>query len=145
MRFKGMSRSHLFLIELIVVILFFSSASVITVQVFIKAFQLSERTTALNGAMLTVQTAAETDKTVSFQDIDTSKKTVCFNEDWEAVDPAEATYTITSNVTLDERSAGTMAVYDYTAASGGKTIYQLQAKRYYPGEMRSNASPSEVN
>lgn len=145
MRFTGMSRSHLFLIELIVVILFFSAASIITVQVFIKAFQLSESTTALNGAIIAVQTAAETDKTVPLEDIDTIKKIVCYNADWESVDADEAVYTVTSDIILDERLAGTMAVYEYTSAAGGKTIYQLQVKRYYPGEMILDASPSEVN
>lgn len=145
MRAKGMTRSHLFLIELIVVILFFSFASAITVQVFSKAFQLAEKTTALNGAIMAVQTAAETDKAAPFADIDTAGNTVSFNSDWGAADPADAIYTMISEVTLEEKQAGTMVVYHYTVSSNEETIYQLQAKKYYSGESVLSVSPSEVN
>ena len=144
MKFKGMSRSHLFLIELIVVILFFSFASVITVQIFSKSFQLAENTTALNGAVMAVQTAAETDKTILFKNIDPSEKIIYYNKDWKITDRANSVYTLTSDVTMEEKWAGTMAVYNYTMSSDDKTIYQLKTKKYYSGETTST-SPDEVN
>lgn len=146
MQFRGMSRSHLFLIELIIVILFFAFSAAIAVQVLSKAHELSQSATALNGAVLAVQTAAETDKTVRLQDIDTSQRTTAyFNEDWEIAEPAGAVYIMTSDVALEEREAGTMAVYSYSVASDNKVIYQLQSKKYYSGEALSAASPDEVN
>ena len=145
MNYKGMSRSHLFLIELIVVILFFAFASVITVQVFSNAFQLDDDTTTLNGALTAVQTAAEMDKTIAFNDIDPSGKTLYFNKDWNVTNPADAVYTIKSEAELVKQQSGTMAVYNYTASSGDNVIYRLQAKKYYSGKTAADGSANEVN
>lgn len=154
--FQGMSRSHLFLMELIVVILFFAFAGAITVQVFAKAHELARDTEALNGAILAVQSAAETDKTAAFGEISASRKSIYFDVDWKVTDSAGAVYVLTSEVALEERPAGAMAVYHYTvtyggaadaavyaeaapkkagAATGDKIIYELDAKKYYPGEV----------
>lgn len=145
MQFRGMSRSQLFLIELIVVILFFSFSVAIAVQVFSKAHELSQSSAALNGAVLAVQTAAETDKTVRLQDINTKQNTVYFNEDWEIAEPAHAVYIMTVDVTLEEREAGMMAVYNYSVTSNDEVVYRLQSKKYYSGETLNTASPNEVN
>lgn len=146
MQFRGMSRSHLFLIELIIVIVFFAFSAAITVQVFSKAHELSQSASALNGAVLAVQTAAETDKAAPLKSIDTSQRnTVYFNEEWEVAEPAGAVYTMTSDVALEAREAGTMAVYTYSVTSDGKVIYRLQSKKYYSGEALNAASPDEVN
>ncbi len=145
MKNRGMSRSHLFLIELIVVILFFSFAGVITVQVFSKAFQLAEGTTALNGATIVVQTAAETDRTRSLEEFIPSQNIVYYNKGWEVTNPSNAAYTMTTDATLEERWAGSMAIHHYTVTSGDKIIYQLLTKKYYSGNAALEASPSEEN
>ena len=106
MQFRGMSRSHLFLIELIIAVLFFSFAGAITVQVFSRAHDLAESTTALNGAVIAAQTAAETDKTALFENIGAARDTVYFNRDWEITKKPEAVYNMTSDVNLEEREAG---------------------------------------
>ena len=144
MKYKGMSRSHLFLIELIIVILFFSFASVISLQVFSKSYDIANDTTALNGALMAVQTAAETDKSISFRNLDTSREAVYFNKNWEISDPNDATYIMSSDVTFEDKWAGTMAVFDYTVTADNVIIYQLQTKKYYAGETLSSASPKEV-
>lgn len=201
--FRGMSRSHLFLIELIVVILFFAFAGAVTVQVFAKAHELAQDTEALNGAILAVQSAAETDKASSFEEIIASRESgalsgaavspkpgspsgamvlpepgalsgtgilrdpIYFDADWKETDPAGAVYTLTSEVALEGRPAGVMAVYHYTAAyaeadtadaayaddasadsakaasSGDNNIiYKLDTKKYYPGAMVSGPAAS---
>ena len=140
MKFKGMSRSHLFLIELIVVILFFSFASVIALQVFTKSHELANNSTALNGAIMTVQTAAETDKNTLLKNLDSSKRLIYFNKDWEITDSSDETYILTSTVTLEGKPAGTMAVFNYAVTADNKIIYQLQAKKYYSEETFSSAS-----
>lgn len=145
MQFKGMSRAHLFLLELVVIILFFSFAGAITVQVFSKAHALAQNTTALNEAVTAVQTAAETDKFLKLQDVTAGQKVLYFNENWEAADAGGAVYTVTSDVSLEARPAGTMAVYDYTASSGDGIIYQLQSKKYYSGEAAVQPPLDEVN
>ena len=145
MKFKGMSRSHLFLIELIIVILFFSFASVIALQVFTKSYEIANNTTALNGAIMAVQTAAETDRNTVFKDLKVAQEATYFNKDWEISDPSDATYIMTSNVKLEDKWAGTMAVFDYAIAADNKIIYQLQMKKYYSGETLTSASPKEVD
>jgi hypothetical protein len=52
---------------------------------------------------------------------------------------------VTSKVELIQQPAGVMAVYDYTASSKEKVIYNLQAKKYYSGETVSDGSGSGVN
>lgn len=189
--FRGMSRSHLFLIELIVVILFFAFAGAVTVQVFAKAHELAQDTEALNGAILAVQSAAETDKASSFEEIIASRESgspsgamvlpepgslsgagilrdpIYFDADWKVTDPAGAVYTLTSEVALEERPVGVMAVYHYTAAyaeadttnatyaddasadsakaassDDNNIIYKLDTKKYYPGAMVSGPAAS---
>ncbi|HML38573.1 MAG TPA: type II secretion system protein [Bacillota bacterium] len=147
---KSMSRSHLFLIELIVVILFFAFAGAVTVQVFAKAHELAHDTEALNGATLAVQSAAEADKAAQFGEIDASfdatkapadgasgmanaRAPVYFDADWRLTDPDGAVYVLTSEVVLEERPAGVMAVFHYAAASGNKIIYELDTKKYFRG------------
>lgn len=147
MQFRGMSRSHLFLIELIIAVLFFSFAGAITVQVFSRAHDLAESTTALNSAVIAAQTAAETDKTALFENIGAARGIVYFNRDWEITKKPEAVYNMTSGVNLEEREAGTMAVYIYTVAAsdGDKIIYRLHAKKYYSGKFINEVPPDEVN
>jgi len=145
MQFRGMSRSHLFLIELIVAVLFFSFAGAVTVQVFSKAHTLAEKTTDLNGAVLAVQTAAEADKALSFQEIDLVGDTVYFDDSWKTTESSRAVYTMTSEVVLEEREAGTMAVYHYEVKTADEIIWQLQSKKYYSGELIRKDTPGEVN
>lgn len=53
------SSSNLFLIELIIAILFFSVASAVCVQIFVKSHQLSNDSTALSAAVDECSAAAE--------------------------------------------------------------------------------------
>lgn len=56
---KYESKTGLFLIELIIVILFFSLTSAICIQLFVKSHILSKKTTNSNHAMLWVQNITE--------------------------------------------------------------------------------------
>lgn len=144
MQFRGMSRSHLFLIELIVVILFFSFASAITILVFNKSHELAEDSTALNGAIMAVQTAAESDRIVGFSHIDTDPAPIYFDSSWRFSNPSDAVYTLKSDVALEKREAGSMAVYSYNVTAGEEAIYSLQTKKYYPGEFAVEEILSEA-
>lgn len=53
------SRTALFLMELIIALLFFSLASAICLQFFVKAHLLSEKTKELNNAVMISQSVAE--------------------------------------------------------------------------------------
>lgn len=56
---KARSKSSLFLMELIVVILFFSLASTVCIQLFVKSHLLGKDTEALNNSVLQAQNLAE--------------------------------------------------------------------------------------
>ncbi len=56
---KNHTKSELFLMEFIVVILFFSLCTAITISAFVKANHISEESKLLNGAMILAQTTAE--------------------------------------------------------------------------------------
>lgn len=63
MRINGKgSKSSLFLFELIFVVLFFSVASVVCIQLFVHSYFLSENSTNLTKASLNATTVAETFK-----------------------------------------------------------------------------------
>lgn len=134
MKEKSISRSHLFLIELILVILFFAIASSIALQVFVKASDLADSTMALNGGMMLAQSTAEIDKNTPFEELDLSERTEYFDEHWQKVDASTASYALTSKVELEDRWAGIMANFTYKITSSETLIYQLQAKKYYSME-----------
>ena len=53
------SKSSLFLMELIIALLFFSLASTVCIQLFVKSYTLSQETTDLNYAINSAQNMAE--------------------------------------------------------------------------------------
>lgn len=135
MKTRGMSRAQLFLIELIIVILFFTLAGAITLQVFVKASAQSDYTKALNGGMMAAQNAAETDKIKNFDELILNGTTIYYNNKWQSSDKSKAKYVLTSQVDLEERWAGVMANFTYTVNEGNKIIFQLKSKKYYSEEV----------
>ncbi|MDF3003027.1 MAG: hypothetical protein K0Q48_3146, partial [Bacillota bacterium] len=135
MRKKGVSRSQLFLIELIVVVLFFSLAAAMVMMVFGKAHELSAGSEALNEAISAVQSAAETDKVKLQEEVVQGTESVYFDEVWKKTDPENAAYRLNTEVKLEARPAGFMAIYRYAvgyASEDTKTmIYRLEMKKYY--------------
>lgn len=135
---KGISRSALFLTELIIVILFFAIASTITLQLFVKASGLADRTSDLNGGIMVVQSAAEIDKSTDLMSLDQKSRFEYYDENWEKTDEANKVYTLTSQVVLENRWAGTMAIFTYTLSARETVIYELTAKKYYSNQFYSN-------
>ena len=132
MKKNGISRSHLFLIELIVTILFFAFACAVALMVFGKAHDLSNNTSALNGALTAVQNAAETNRLEDLSDL-SEPSPVYFNKDWQVTDLNKADFTLTAELKLEDRPDGKMAVWTYTVVDKNQDlIYQLGAKKYYP-------------
>lgn len=106
------SRSSLFLMELILVILFFSIAGAICIQIFAKAHLLSRSASELNRAVALAQSAAAgleagdgslEDLNLQFPDgitgTDTdgnvSQFTVYYDSDWNPCGKASASYSLT--------------------------------------------------
>jgi len=97
---KNISRSNLFLIELIIVIVFFIFSTSIILRVFAKANELSINTNALNGAIITTQSNAEKYKSISFNNLSTDTQTFYYDKDWNLATKENSFYFITLNTTL---------------------------------------------
>ncbi|MDD4390066.1 MAG: hypothetical protein PHW03_04620 [Eubacteriales bacterium] len=135
MRESGMSRSHLFLIELIIATLFFAFACAVNVQVFIKAHDFSKHSTTLNNAILAIQSAAETDKTAAFSETMGQQRTMYFDAKWQGTDSKDADYRMMIDTEFETREAGTMVIrtYNIMPKTTNEIIYSLISKKYYAG------------
>lgn len=105
MAVNRMSRSGLFLLELIIAILFFAVTSAVCVNLFVQAHLTSAESSKLTAAAREVQSAAEL---VKAADGDLEKLAVqldataspgrldlCFDNDWNRTDAKSAVYTVT--------------------------------------------------
>ncbi|MDR1042540.1 MAG: hypothetical protein LBL54_01385, partial [Clostridiales Family XIII bacterium] len=120
------SKTAIFLFELMVVILIFSLAAAVCTNIFGKAYGFSTDSKALTMAVLKAESIAEEFKVGKTPDGD-----LLFNKDWKPVtDEGSAAYIIRSNVTED----GGMKVMDVSvekAARGGgaaEGVYELKVK-----------------
>lgn len=88
------SRSSLFLMELVIVILFFSLASAVCVRLFVKAHQMDQNTVNLNHAMMWIQNYAEEFRSYPF----VTSETIFFDKDWNACEnSSSALYSVSIN------------------------------------------------
>jgi hypothetical protein len=122
------SKTAIFLFELMVVILIFSLAAAVCTNIFGKAHGFSTKSKALTMAVLKAESIAEEFKVGKTPDGD-----ILFDKDWKpAADEDSATYIIRSDVAQD----GDMKVMDISiekAARNGaaaEDVYDLQVKSY---------------
>lgn len=111
-------RSSLFLLELILVIFFFSLASVVCIQLFVKAHLTEQETKALNHAIPLAESAAEAFHSVSgnlerlaelfpeghLNEAGSSFR-IFYDADWHPVKSGEYVYTLAVVSAMDEGSA----------------------------------------
>jgi hypothetical protein len=122
------SKTAIFLFELMVVILIFSLAAAVCTNIFGKAYGFSTESKALTMAVLKAESIAEEFKAGKAPGGD-----LLFDKDWKpAADESSAAYRIRSDVT----QGGDMKVMDIsvekTARSGGAAgdVYELRVKSY---------------
>lgn len=120
-----------FLFELIVVIFFFAFASIISLQVFVKASNLSQDSVALQRSVLEIQSAAEADKTLSQEDLNGLIRVRYFDKNWAETDEAHAFYTLVTEIDRNSRWAGTMVDFNYKMYQEDTLLYELDTKKYY--------------
>jgi len=137
MKSKFHTPSQPFLMELIVVIFFFAFASVISLQVFVKASNLSQEAVALEKSMIQIQSAAERDRTLSQEDLAGTLRARYFDENWTETNQANASYTLVTQIDKSSRPAGTMVSFHYKMTKSDITIYELDTKKYYPSSALS--------
>lgn len=129
---KGISRSNLFMIELIIVIVFFAFAGTITLQLFLKANHITVETVGLNGAIMVAQTAAETAKSTEFEDLEKIPVATYYDKNWQPTHKEAAVYTLITKINFEKTSAGAMATFNQSITSNKESIYSLKSQKYYP-------------
>ncbi len=134
------SKTSLFLMELIITILFFSIASAVCVQFFVKAHTIGEKTRELNYAVAAAQGFAEvmrgTDGSMSsilaiYPDAVQGNETffeVFYDEDFQPCEPEKAVYV--SDVTLLPNGAIQNMEILVVKLSTYEEIYFLTATKY---------------
>ena len=116
------TKSELFLMEFIVVILFFSLCTAICIGAFVKANNISEESKLLNGAMILAQSTAEEIKATE----DTSgEKYKDYRDD--------SYYLVVKTEVQDKILVADVVVFD--AKNRGKEICKLKVKKYLPDEV----------
>jgi Tfp pilus assembly protein PilE len=122
------SKTAIFLFELMVVILIFSIAAAVCTNIFSKAYGFSTESKALTMAVLKAESIAEEFKVGKTPDGD-----LLFDSDWKpATDEAAAAYVVSSDVTKE----GEMNVMDISVQKmnrGGAStedVYELRVKSY---------------
>lgn len=131
-------KSGLFLIELVVIILFFAITSAICANLFVNAHLLGVESKELNLAVIQVQTVAESVKKAQGDTKELAKllKTplrdgkiaIYYDENWNTtVHQQDACYQLC--VTQKQNNNG-MLHADVAIKKGEKTIYGVEVKRY---------------
>lgn len=125
MRRTPAKRSSLFLLELMLAILFFSLASAVCVQIFVKAHTISRQTQELNMALEKVSGYTE----LFLADALTEDTNVYYNSDWKECNEKNAVY----QIKIEIESEGKLLKGTFTAqcVSAGKKqeIYSVETSR----------------
>jgi hypothetical protein len=119
---KNHTKSELFLMEFIAVILFFSICTAICISAFVKADNISKESDLLNGAMILAQSVAEEIKAT--EDI-TGQKYQNYKDD--------SYYLDVSTEIKDKILVADITVFD--AKIQKKEICRLEVKKYLPDEV----------
>lgn len=136
---RSSSKSSLFLIELLIIIAFFSVASVVCVRLFTQSHAISLQSRDLNRAVTVAQSAAESFKAAEGQPEEIARLlggrmersgavVVYYDENWQLADaPEDRGYLLRIHTQID----GRLSVADIEVAEGaedGRQVYTLQTK-----------------
>ena len=130
------NRSHLFLLEFIIIILFFALACSVCVSMFVTARTAAAQSTELSMASAYAQTAAENFKACG-RDIgyleeqfgaaqDGNGAAAYFDRDWNAAAQQDAAYALR----IGYRTQGALLLADICVTKDGAEIYRIEAARY---------------
>ena len=139
------SKSSLFLMELIISILFFSIASAVCIQLFVKAHLMNIRTQEQNQTVVWSQNLAELwraydgdilliynqlcadyaceDSSVYLTNVPPYTLVLYFNEDWELSDSNITYHVVLSGTTYDETSR--LITSEIKISKGEEVLYSL--------------------
>ena len=121
------SRSSLFLMELVIVILFFSLARAVCVKLFVKAHQMDQNKGNMNHAMIWIQNYAEQFRSNPME----LNETIYLDKDWNICDDCSAAlYSVSINTLPDETAShGRMAQAQITVQNNSSTSASVLASQ----------------
>ena len=130
---KSISRSNLFLIELIIIIIFFIVSITIIMYIFSKANSLSVDASALNGAAITMQTNAEQYKLMPYNELKSDTEFFYYDKNWQSCEKENGYYMITVKISLENKDNSIIAIFNQNAEfmNSSKHILNLEAKKLY--------------
>lgn len=129
---QGISRGQIFLVELILMILFFSVTAAVLLQVFFKAREYSMDSALLSKAIIAAESTADRTLALPLSDAKNSGDVVYLDENWNAADESSSAYELHVQWT-EEPAAGQLTGLTITVLSSetGDAIYTLETKKYY--------------
>lgn len=141
-----------FFVEIILVVLFFSIACAILVQVFGKAYSNHNDANYINSATIKGQSISETfasngsvEKSISKVfgsdfpvDISDNTYTLNFDDDWKNTSK-NIFYTIKITPSTESSSAGNLNIAKIEIYNKNELLFSTQASKYVPSEEGSNA------
>jgi len=127
---SGFSKSHTFMMEFIIVVLFFSICAATCIMAFAKADAVSKGSRELNRGMLIAQSAAETFKAYGATD----QALAYYDADFKPCEAADGVYIL--EVQCDLKSEMKQAVITVSKnTNAAEEICKLEVKKYLPGEV----------
>ena len=138
------SKSGQYLVEFVIVLLFFSIASTIVFQLFVRGSGISGEAYDLNRAVVRAESITEKvlasggdEAILSAQFLKTKDGfIVYYDKDWAETDAVRGAYTAEISV----RTEDSMFVSDVALKKGAQALYSIQARRYLGAPQKENES-----
>ena len=128
MKRRPVSKSHAFLIELTIVLLFFSLCAAIALGLFVNAHNADERARLTTIALMDLQSIAETAKAT--EDLPAMRTYVASIVDGDD-------YSLRADLKEESRTAGTMAILTLSAADPeGEGLLEIKVQKYFAGGLQ---------
>ena len=118
------SKSAIFLFELMVIILVFTLAAAINTQIFASSFTMSQESRALTMGAISAQTMAE-----QFKSTGEEQEDQYFDKDWVPTTEADAQFAVKfeDNGSTDAMKSVEIVVYQI---EGQEELFSLEVKRF---------------
>ena len=118
------SKSAVFLFELMIIILVFTLAAAVCTQIFARSFTMSQDSRALTMGSINAQTMAE-----QFKSTGEKQEDQHFDKDWVSVTEADAYYTVKleDSGSTEKMKSAEVNVYK---VDEGEAVFSLQVKRF---------------
>lgn len=128
------SRSNAFLLELIIVVLFFAVAAAVLLQIFARADALSRDASALSYAVIAAEDAAERQRSLPLGQLQPSR--IYYDREWQPSSENDAAFAVDVTPDFEVHDGGSLASFSITVSglTDGKPVYSLETKKYYAGE-----------